>query len=209
MDGKIPDNFEEKLLQFFRDYLDQDGNVKPGREENLKAYIYFIDRILPSVNFEVNDYGPVARKNKRLSKCFTITDEAFALACVRNYRRRWDRLARKRQSKQAARSGNLSLLEGQVADHDHPPSWFYARWSGSHNGNTISGWAKEGIQEFEKHCTEIKRKRDDDVTGKMLEEYIMNYWKGTLKEKKKKAPKKRPYVVAFQEDDFNTKYAEV
>ena len=208
-DGKIPDNFEEKLFEFFRDYLDENGNVKPGREENLRAYLYFIDRILPSVNYELNHYNAVARKNKRVSKCFTLTDEAFALACVQNYRQRWERYCLARESRKAARRGELVTPDGEVAAHEQPPNWFYARWSGSHLGNTLSGWTDEGISTFNGHCQTIAKLRADNSTGAALEDYIINHWKGTLKERKQRK-RKQMIVDAFQEDhSFETKYAEV
>jgi autotransporter translocation and assembly factor TamB len=109
-------------LEFFRDYLDDSGNVIEGREKNLDAYIYFIDRILPSVNYEVNDYGAVARKNKCLSQCFTVTDEAFALACVENYRLSWERKLLCRESMKAARLGRLEVPEGEVPAHSNQRS---------------------------------------------------------------------------------------
>ena len=189
--------------------MDEDGNVKPGREEHLKAFIYFIDRILPSVNYEVNDYRPLARKNKRISKCYTATDEAFGLACVENYRQRWDRLCLKKESRRAARLGNLETADDEVPAHEQVPEWFYARWSGSHLGNTISGWTETGVDRYNEHCKMIAEKRAGKVTGADLEDYIKKHWKGTLKERTGRKPK-RKLVVAYREDHaFNTKYAEV
>ena len=77
---KVPDNFKHLLEEKFRDY----GYSNAHR----LAYVYFATRILPAVNssstrFDKNKY------NKKLSECFSYTDEAFALMLVHNYEPRW------------------------------------------------------------------------------------------------------------------------
>jgi len=167
--------------------------------------------MLPSVNYEVNNYGAAARKNVPLSKCFTLTDEAFALACVENYCQRW---RRKNMARESARNELLGVpptpVEGEeLPPHKMPKEWFRAKWSGSHNGNRLSGWSQEGITHYVNICEDLKRKRHQNSTGAVLEEYIKGHWKGTLKEKKK-PQKKRLFVEAFHEDhEFDTKYAEI
>ena len=63
-EGNVPDDFLDDLLDHYRDYLDANGNLIPERERNFNAFVYFIDRILPSVNFTVNEYGNVTKKLK-------------------------------------------------------------------------------------------------------------------------------------------------
>jgi len=43
------------LNDTYRDYLDDDGSIIKGREENFKAFAWFVKNILTSVNWEVND----------------------------------------------------------------------------------------------------------------------------------------------------------
>ena len=85
--GKVPEDFETKLLEHYRNYLDGSGNVIPERQENFQAFLYFIDRILPSVNYEINNYKAIAKKTKLPRHCFTTTDKAFGLVAVENYSR--------------------------------------------------------------------------------------------------------------------------
>ena len=85
----MQEDFEEKLMEHYRNYLDGSGNLIPERSENFRAFLYFIDRILPSVNYEINNYKAVAKKTKLLRDCFTTSDEAFGLVIVENYTRSW------------------------------------------------------------------------------------------------------------------------
>ena len=62
--AKVPGRLLDKLLENYRDYFDEAGNMIPGREENFEAFVYFVDRILTSVNSKVNDYGPKIRNSK-------------------------------------------------------------------------------------------------------------------------------------------------
>ena len=189
--------------------MDENGNIAPERKEHFKAFVYFINRILPSVNTKVTDYNAVKRKNNRLSNTFTVTDEAFALACVENYRQRWEQQALAKESRRRAkRFGDQESPDGEVPPHLQKQ--VYAKWSGSHLGNTLSGWTKEGIQRFNDLATIIKKKRVDSFTGEELEECIKKHWKGTLKETKKKKHTRIQTVVPYQEDDeFDGKYAAV
>ena len=208
----MPVNFEEDLVTHYRDYLDSAGKVIPSRKKNLKAFIYFIHRVLPSVNYDLNDYGPVAKKNKRLSDCFTRSDEAFALVMVQNYTRRWIRQFEARETAKAARLAGTFTLEpkdGEVLQpYQQPPEWFHARWTGSQDGNKISGWDEAGIAVFSQHCEDIGKKRLDKKTGEILEKYIIDYWKGTIKTKAK-AKAKKIVVAAWTEDVIDAQYAEV
>lgn len=210
-EGKVPVNFEENLTTHYRDYLDKDGNVIPDREENLQAFIYFIDRILPSVNYEINKYGPLEKKNKKLSDCFTRSDEAYGYMMVRNYAQRWDRLMLAKESKKTDRlEGTYSALpqaDVPLKPYQQPSSWFHARWTGSQDGNKSTGWDKAGIVEFGKCGQMISQLRMQELTGATLDDYIINHWKGTIKSK---ASRSRPTVVeAWAEDQIDAKWEEV
>ena len=209
---KVPDNFEHDLLEHYRDYLDGHGKVIPARKKNFKAFIYFIDRILPSVNYDMNDYGPVAKKNKLLQDCFTASDEAYALIMIQNYTQRWIRQIQAKEAESLARKTGTFTQEPQEGEerqaYQQPPEWFHARWTGSHDGNKSSGWDIEGIQTFTKHGNDIRRMRLDKTQGEKLEKYIIEHWKGTIKTKVSKKPPK-VVVEAFTEDHIDPKYAEV
>lgn len=208
-EGKVPENFEENLTENYRDYVDAKENVLPGREDNLKAWIYFTSRILSSVNSEVNKYSAFEMKTKMISDCFTASDEAFALVMVKNYVRSWIRKLEIKDSKMRARldedsaraRGEEPTPPQEDAPHLMPKEWSYARWTGSQDGNKISGWDEEGIEEFNKDARKIKTLRAGTVTGKTLETYLKKYWKGTLKAPKER-PKKKMRVEAYTEELF-------
>ena len=90
--GRVPDNLVEKLNENYRDYLDGNGTLIPEREENFKAFVYFVDRILTSVNAKVNDYSPRIRKKALLKSVYSVSDEAFALITLENYCTCWIRM---------------------------------------------------------------------------------------------------------------------
>lgn len=206
-EGNVPDDFLDDLLDHYRDYLDANGNLIPERERNFNAFVYFIDRILPSVNFTVNEYGNVTKKLKRLSSCFTVSDEAFALANVENYYLRWCRKMEARESKKLA---DLRKAVGTAHDdtppisempaHEQPSGWFDAKWTGSKEGKNCSGWKKEGIIRFNEHARHIQKLRAGVCTGEKLEDYVRNYWNGRIRDRKKK---KMDVVEAYEEDDLD------
>jgi len=205
--GRVPENFEENLLEYYREYLDESGNLIPARKKNYEAYIYFIRRILPSVNYEMTDYGNVAKKTMVLSECFTVSDEAFALVMVLNYTLRWIRQMVKKESKKAELLGREWVMDPRARDgtlgndvpaHEKTDEWFNARWTGSHEGNKCSGWSAEGIEKFSELAKNIQALRAERWSGEKLEEHVKDYWNGTLKEKKER--KKQKLVTAFQED---------
>ena len=207
-EGKVPDNFLDVLLDHYRDYLDANGNLIPEREKNFNAFVYFIDRILPSVNFTLNEYGNVTKKLKRLSSCFTVSDETFALANVENYYLRWSRKMEAKESKKLAdlrrRVGtahNDTPSISEMPAHEQPSEWFEAKWTGSKEGKNCSGWKKEGIARFNEHARHIEKLRAAVCTGEQLEEHVKNYWNGRIQEGKKKM--KQHIVQAYEEDDLD------
>ena len=195
----MQEDFEEKLMEHYRNYLDGSGNLIPERSENFRAFLYFIDRILPSVNYEINNYKAVAKKTKLLRDCFTTSDEAFGLAIVENYTRSWIRQFQAKESERKARLGQPGEFESIVP---RPDNWFRARWSGSHLGNTSSGWSGEGLNRFTALSHEVNRLRIDNSTGDKLERYVRDHWKGCLAAKKKTKRPKQNIVAAYEEDLF-------
>lgn len=212
VEGKVPEDFVKNLFKYYRDYLDEKGKVISGREKHLQAWIYFVGRILPSVNSEINDYSAVPRKTKLLRNCFTSSDEAFALVMVLNYVESWIRKIKAKESKiQAARMGDdeqAGQSDGEETPaHLMPKEWFHARWTGSQDGNKLSGWDEEGIEEFNKHADKINKLRAGEITGEKLETHLRDHWSGMLRAPNKR-PKKKMKVKAYVEEMFG-KYAEV
>ena len=209
--GTFPDDFEKNLLTHYRDYLDENKNVIPGREKNLEAFIYFVSRILPSVNWDLNQFTAPVRKSRRLSQVFNVSDEAYALVGMENDIWPWIRKRMAAESRKAERMGIQASTDGDdVPPHRRPDDWFRARWSGSHDGNKCTGWDAEGINRYSKHAKAIVELRAKRTTGTMLEDYLRSYWLGTLQEKGKKQGKRQEVVEAWSApDDLDTKYAEV
>ena len=181
--------------------MDQDGNLIPERRENYEAFLYFIDRILPSVNFETNNYNAVSKKTKLLSNCFSKTDEAFALVNVMNYYQRWTRKLMALESRKRERNGQIGASEERPLPHQQGAEWFRAKWTSSGDGMVYSGWKKEGIDEFTRRTHHIESLRSLPASGRMLEEKIRDHWKGALPAPNKRRKKQAP-VDAFKEDIF-------
>ena len=209
--GKFPDDFQENLFTHYRDYLDDKGNVILGRGKNLEAYIYFVDRILTSVNSHLNQYNPAIRKTRKLSKIFNVSDEAYALAAIENYIESWIRKKMAAESRQAEKMGLQATTEDDdVPPHERPAAWFRAKWSSSRDGNKCTGWDDEGIDRHGEHAKAIMKLRDCRTTGALLDNYMIRHWLGTLHTKcKKKASKLTMKKAWSMPDELDTKYAQV
>ena len=187
----------------YRDYLDTNGEVRADRKKNYEAFLYFVDRILPSVNFEHTDYSPVVRKNNMLSQCFTISDEAFALSMVENYYTRWSRKLLAKESRKRERQGQANVQEdGARPYHEMDSDWFKAKWTGSREGLVASGWSKAGIQRFNSNAKMIDELRADNDAGRMLEEHLRAHWRGRATNPKKCKPRQE-IVEAFDDNLFD------
>ena len=58
--GNVPENFWENLKNNYRDYPEDDIDI----EENLNAFEYFVDRILPCINKAQTHYDKQKKKWK-------------------------------------------------------------------------------------------------------------------------------------------------
>lgn len=154
------EDFENLLFENYREYLDEDGNVRSDREENFQAFVYMVDRILTSVNADVNKYRGSTRKLTNLSKVFSASDEAFALLLVENYWKRWMRL--RSQPKEV------------------PKEYFNAKYTDSRAGRVTSGFNTEGIKKYNDLVKMVREKRAKRETGEMLEQYLQGHWRGKI-----------------------------
>ena len=207
----MPDNFLVNLISGYRDYLDGNGQVRKDREASFEAFVYFLDRMLPSVNTKANPYHGPQRKTMGFGEVFTVNDEAFALVMVENYVEQWKLLVENKRKCEERSSIDRSKTrpgeesgddeedddEGMNVRHDR----FRAKYTSSNRGTCNScGWSTEGIERFNEFASEIGKKRASETTGKDLEEYMMRYWQGKAREKRR-----RSYgldqVVAHSEDD--------
>jgi len=208
----VPANFLENLTDGYRDYLDVDGTrVREGREGSFHAFVYFLDRMLPSVNTTVNKYGGPQRKTVGFGNVFTVNDEAFALVMMENYVERWTRLAKNRRRHEGRQSmERLEGTQGDVVDGGEDGedgtsmrhNRFRARYTSSNEGmSTSSGWSMEGIRRFNEFASDVGQKRKVKQTGKGLEDYMIRYWQGTTGEQTQNMKDRMGLVMAHCEDD--------
>ena len=90
----LPPNLSEVLVsEHYRQYIDLDGNVIPGLEEEYRVFKWFVMNILKSVNYEhtkniIKEVKDVGYKDF-VSKTYSVSDEAFVILVVMNYKKRW------------------------------------------------------------------------------------------------------------------------
>ena len=199
--SKVPDRLLEKLLENYRDYFDEAGNMIPGREENFEAFVYFVDRILTSVNSKVNDYGPKIRKAVAMSSVYSISDEAFALITLENYYTRWVRMLQAPTLKMDS--------DGESVDRDvvhldkttqRTAKWFAAKYTASQRGKQITGWNKEGIARHLELARLVKGCRLDDRMGQQLEAKMVKFWIGRETGESGRAPQQ--VVEQYTDNDL-------
>lgn len=138
---------------FVTDLLDNYRDIQQGKE----AFVYFVTRILSSVNAEVTNYRN--RKSKELlSKCFTVTDEAFALLILLNGEQVW---------------------RNQHGENDKKnwtgPNFQYV-YTKNRSGKKSNKWSEEGIGKFWEMCRLVKEKRQNRETGEAFEKEIKEYF---------------------------------
>ena len=212
--GRVPDNFLTNLMTGYRDYLDENGGVRKDRKGSFEAFVYFLDRMLPSVNTAVNKYNGPQRKTMGFSAVFSVNDEAFALVMMENYVERWKLLA---ENRKRCKGRNLVAQvggtpgrdsDGNDADEDGGEGVngrqhkFQAKYTSSNEGmSSSSGWSIEGIKRFNEFAHDIEKKRTVEQTGKGLEAYMMRFWQGTVGEPTSSIKEELGLVVAHCEDD--------
>lgn len=63
----VPKDFVSNLFGHYRDYFDSEQKMKNGRQTSYTAFVYFVDRILPSINAEVTKYNRDVRYEVSMS----------------------------------------------------------------------------------------------------------------------------------------------
>ena len=107
----------------------------------------------------------------------------------------------KKESLKRKRLGQATIQQdGAKPIHEMAPDFFKARWTGSKEGLVASGWSKAGIERFNQHARMIKERRAHD-TGLKFEEHLRDYWRGRVKNPRKRKPRQE-IVAAFEEDIF-------
>lgn len=178
--------------QHYRDYLDEEDNVKPDRKEFYKAFLYFADRILPSMNAEVTNFRGERRCDIKISKIFTVTDEAYALLMVENYFERWVDIAKSKKSNAEGEDSQESGIERSSKRK------VGAKYTKSANGNIHAGWEEEGIKRFNDIANIIQRQRNDNIRNDKLEDALRDHWKGMKKDtQSRRKPEEETGTIAF------------
>lgn len=163
-------------------YFDQDGKMIEGREENYRAFLYHVDRILPSVNADITKYQGDRRCEIPMSAAFRITDEAFALLMVENYYERWVKLAeefKKTGKKETSGAKRKRLRE------------IPGKYTSCSNGNVHGGWDDRGISRYNELCEVVKVYRMDKPAKDRLDGKLKNHWRGVQDENESDTAKKR------------------
>ena len=138
-EDKVPVDLCRLLMEKCRDYHNSD----PHKE----AWMYFTRRILPSVN-ACNTKYERRKHNELLSKCFSYTDEAFALLMLINYEPRW-------RSQHAAK-----LQFPDATNKEREVKWEDARCTSSTDGTRRGqSWKKEGVVQFNVLCAMVQEQR--------------------------------------------------
>jgi len=168
------------------------------RKENYDAFLYHVDRMLPSVSADVTKYHGETRCIVPLSAIFKITDEAFALLMVVNYFERWVTIAQ--------HDDNKENNDDTVGDKRSRYRELKGKYTSSSNGLVRGGWSYEGIKHYNDFCNMVKELRQDKSSREMLDEKVKNHWRGIHEEsegmKKKKARLLlATRIVPFEDDD--------
>lgn len=196
--GLVPEKFQKYLFKNYRDYFDNQGNMKERREKSYEAFLYFVDRILPSVNADVTKYHGDTRCIIQLSSVFRVSDEAFALLMVDNYIERWVEIAqdekenphRDKDEAQAKRKRQRAIR---------------GKYTCSSNGNVHGGWEEEGIARYNEYFAMVKEMRKEKGAKQVLDNKLMNHWKGMQEDTttvvSRNSEKKMPIRALVDDED--------
>ena len=194
--GLVPEDFAKNLLNDYREYFKEDGqSVKNGRQDCYGAFLYFADRILPSINADVTKYQGGRRCEVTMSEVFSVSDEAFALlVMVENYYDVWvSKAEQKKTRNEVGGPPQESRIKG-------------AKYTCSKKGNIHAGWNDEGIARFNDIAKMIGDLRNDKGRNDNIDNALMNHWKGMQRDaeesssnkKPKKATARMPYMDKIQ-----------
>lgn len=177
----LPESLTEILLDDgYRDYLGDDGLVKPERAHDYEAYKWFVKNVLFCVNHELTEL--LSKKvydlgyEDFITQTYTSSDEAFAIMLVVNYEDRW-------------RNQVLTPTKDKNELNNNP--MYSTKYTSSKRGYCKLPWAKEGIELFNELVSKIETLRAQSRTGKGLEAILKN----DMNEKKKSRRKRKREVI--------------
>ena len=160
----------------YRDYLGDNGAIKPEKEYDYEAYKWFVKNVLFCINHELTELlsKQVANQGYHdfITKTYTASDEAFAIMLVANYEDRW-----RNQVLHPTKDKN-ELASNPI-------------YTSSKRGYCNFPWASEGIALFNWLVARIEKLRAMERTGLHLEALV----KKELGEGKKKKRKRKAEVI--------------
>jgi hypothetical protein len=169
----------------YQDYFEEDGEIIAGREDNYKAFVWFVKNVLSAINFE--------RNNKRAKKVYdeedpnfisgvySVTDEAFGLLMLKNYEKRW------RNQVKFPRYKLKDLTKEEK---------YMAQFTSSLKENAKLSWSGEGIRQYNEWMDKVEVLR-----GQKKQEWTWrgSCWKNWKRAKKEAVGKeKMPLLSMFQ-----------
>ena len=172
----LPESLADILLDGgYRNYLGDDGKVKPEREYDYEAFKWFVKNVLFCVNHEltellskqVSDMG----YNNFITKTYTPSDEAFAVMLVVNYEKRW-----RSQVLHPTKDKNVLATDPLYA----------TKYTSSKRGYCKLPWASEGIELFNDLVAKIEKLRTQPKTGLELETVLKEELHGNKKSRRKR-----------------------
>jgi hypothetical protein len=146
----------------YQDYFEEDGEIIAGREDNYKAFVWFVKNVLSAINFE--------RNNKRAKKVYdeedpnfisgvySVTDEAFGLLMLKNYEKRW------RNQVKFPRYKLKDLTKEEK---------YMAQFTSSLKGNAKLSWSGEGIRQYNEWMDKVEWLRGRKKKGVDTERFML------------------------------------
>ena len=177
----LPESLAKILLDDgYRDYLGDDGEIKPEREYDYEAYKWFVQNVLFCINHELTELLSKQVHNMGyedfITKTYTASDEAFAIMLVVNYEQRW-------RNQVLVPTKDKNELAGNPI--------YATKYTSSKRGYCKLPWASEGIGLYNTLVAKIERLRARPRTGLELESVL----KKGLKTKKSKSRKRKVELI--------------
>ena len=157
----LPESLVDLLLNdTYRKYLNTDGTIIQGREENYNAFTWFVESVLKAINHDFTN-GEMKKILEEGHPDFIskVNNESRSRACVLHPTKDKEKLAN--------------------------DEMYAARFSSSKRGFSKLPWTKEGILMYNEWMKKIKLLRDRPETGKKLEACILSKFEASNPNKKR------------------------
>lgn len=145
----------------YRDYFDEDGEIIAGREDNYKAFVWFVKNVLSAINFERNNERAKRVYEEEdtnfISGVYSVTDEAFGLLMLKNYEKRW---------RNQVKYPRYKLKDLTTEDK------YMAQFTSSLKGNAKLSWSGEGIRQYNEWMDKVEWLRGRKKTGVDMERFM-------------------------------------